>query len=254
MKEQESLENNKERGNETITDKEIKKITEEILEDIGITSEYSNSPEVKERLQKTERLLKRLPDDVSNQINTNYSRFFVSEIKDNLDNLELLKKRLEDEVVVDLGAGNTGKVFRLLNNENIEVDSYIFVDKFEEFGIKRWGKDLNKARQENKDAAPDFRIGVEVDDMLRFVSKLPNSSVSFIMCGVDNEIIESNKYWERLFKQIRRSLSDDGLFAGLRFGLHLQPQKNLKTDFFNDITPTQSRAAGSDLNILEKKI
>lgn len=139
---------------------------------------------------------------------------------------------LKDRVVVDLASG-AGKELRIYILANVAgAAGYIAVDKnedaIEELGVRarfgEWyeqekGKDegelrKNKLQEINKDYGVKREKAIPIslvnEDMLTFVKKLPDNSVSFVMSGVDFNIMSDFDYMGKVEEEVRRSLHPDG--------------------------------------------
>jgi len=132
--------------------------------------------------------------------------FLDSPVNDNSKKISYLKEKLKGKIVVDLGCGGVGSV-----HDNISIMARLGVKNY--IGID---VDLNALH-----ANLILIEGLEMplvryikEDMLVFASKLKDKSVNFFMCGIDNTIIKSDVYWERLGEQLARATEDNGLIFG----------------------------------------
>lgn len=89
------------------------------------------------------------------------------------------------------------------------------------------------------------RVDYINDDMLKFVSKLPDKSTNFLINGIDDSIIRNNKYWEKLSKELYRATEDSGIITGYGSAFYHFEK------YFRDITPKV--IVIEDFKILKKK-
>jgi SAM-dependent methyltransferase len=131
--------------------------------------------------------------------------------------LELFK----DQVVVDLGAGATPAGYLL--SELLRARAYVGVELYNYGSLEILMRTLSKNKRLNmgiegdiKDS-PDFYkhnipYSIVPSDILSFLRRLPDDSVSILMGGIDTGVISDDSYRRQIFEEIKRVLSKDGGF------------------------------------------
>jgi hypothetical protein len=123
--------------------------------------------------------------------------------KETLEKAEKILHRLKGQIVVDLGASDWPWIYKTANM--FEARAYIGVD------ITPFGRYF-KSKVERE--VSDIRIPASYvqEDMLTFLKRLPDNSVSIFACGIDCYILNDNlDYIENLEKEIARVLSFNGV-------------------------------------------
>ena len=149
---------------------------------------------------------------------------------------------VENQVVVDLGAGS-GDCMMYNFCSTAGAKGYVGVDKFRDGFSEFFSKNdedaiLNKQIQRSKRDHVSERIvkenfhaipgaGVK-EDMLAFLRRLPDKSVSVITNGIDYHVIESQEYRNEVGKEIERVLHPEGVYITLGSDI---PIRNLKDIF-----------------------
>ena len=187
--------------------------------------EYKNDPKVIERLTNAERIAKKMENDNPKHPFYAESGFesamsLVEGIFYDEEQIEVLKQKLENEIIVDLGCG-TRQSWTPLIAKAFKSSLYIGIEKYldlDELELKRFELELkNKNQTRLKKFELELKNNTQTNfifskqDMLMFVSTLPDNSVNFIISGIDDIIIPDEKYWEALEIQIRRSLKPKGV-------------------------------------------
>ena len=130
----------------------------------------------------------------------------AEENPEKLEVFDYLVSKVKGNIVVDLGGTNMRRFASALG-----AKAYIGVDKFayEEEHPRNAYVDLTPTERKK-----DTDIISVKNDMLDFVSRLPDDSVCIIMNGIDGEIIRSDEYHTALAKEIMRVTKKDGLAFG----------------------------------------
>lgn len=144
---------------------------------------------------------------------TNLSRFFWN----SLDNKEMepikniLEKKLDGKSLVDLGCGrNDGnlplslkiplKEFTAVDIDVPEKEDQIYsIKKMKENGIKN--------------------ASIVKEDLLRYVTNLPDKSTNFFLSAINDDVIMEEKYWKYLSEEISRVTEDKGIVIDGGVGL-----------------------------------
>lgn len=148
-----------------------------------------------------------------------------------LEQNRLLKDGLKDQIVVDLGAGNMYGYATALGGG---ARGYVAIDKFydlageyrnpervREFVDKKWPLYCR-----DKELIP---AAAEQDDMLSFLKRLPDNSVSIISSGHIFLFGDDGEYVMELKKEMLRVLSPSGLFIENE-GISLSNDKNFVSE------------------------
>lgn len=128
---------------------------------------------------------------------------------------ESVGRCFENQIVVDLGAGNMYGYYASVHGK---AKGYIGVDKFRDLSTsyrepkkvqemvdKFWGYPLGEKR-------PLIPVAIEVEDMLTFLRRLPDNSVSIISSG-HFQLIQNQEYIDEVGKEMERVLIPDGLLV-----------------------------------------
>ena len=135
---------------------------------------------------------------------------YASEDKEeNVVNLEILN-RLKDQVVIDLGAGDTGlRIYYSITE--IGARGYVGVD-LSTRNSERLKSNLAEDSWVTKDYPKEKLIPAVVvnEDMLTFLKRLPNKSVSIIASGLSDGILPEI-YEKDVEQEIKRVLDPKGV-------------------------------------------
>lgn len=124
-----------------------------------------------------------------------------------------IKEKLKDKTLIDLGGG-------------WEIN-HLDKEKITELGIKKYQvvDKLPFGRQERNEAimgkvshlnVPDDMDATHIqDDLLHFVSRLPDNSSNFFMGAIDSYVIPEGKYWEYLAEEITRATENKGIIIAV---------------------------------------
>ena len=145
-------------------------------------------------------------------------------------------RRFKDQIVVDLGAGVTLDGYRIV--ETTGAKAYIAVEPFNATPLKdEFNSPTNLAKKRLPDAK-HLKIAVVREDMLTFLKRLPDNSVSILVSGIDCMIIEE-EYGELVAAEIERVLDPNGAFVEWVLGrvfdgsLNIIHPKSLNQERFN---------------------
>ena len=129
---------------------------------------------------------------------------------------EKLRRGFSDQVVVDLGSGEN--IMGLRTASLLGARGYIAVEKYWPDklleNIKSIGSDPGK--DPNMRTIP---VAIAPEDMLTFLRRLPDESVSVMAVGIDEYILDSNQpgvssYIQAVNDEINRVVSRTGVFIG----------------------------------------
>lgn len=116
---------------------------------------------------------------------------------------DFLRTRLAGQTLVDLGS-NKAELSGFAREMGVE--EYVSVD------IRHMNWNANdpeiKVTTIESEGLRNVRVG---DDMLDFVARLPDGSVSFTINGITPVIISNREYHEALAKEMLRAMSSDGV-------------------------------------------
>ncbi|MEI7424743.1 MAG: hypothetical protein WCK10_01340 [Candidatus Staskawiczbacteria bacterium] len=169
-----------------------------------------------------------------NNATDDFWRIYISEIasgyrsKEKNSKISEGLKLFENQTVVDLGAGSRPSGYLLsqllgakayvgveicgINTASLENNSEIlntYIDWVKKNDVYR----LNKCAEIIPDLyASKIPYSIVNQDMLSFLKRLPDNSVSITMGGVGPEIMKDNEYWKEVFKEVERVLSKNGGF------------------------------------------
>ena len=117
---------------------------------------------------------------------------------------DFLKEKLADQILVNLACGEYRPV------------AY----RFQKLGPKVVvNVDMSKAKGLRADHKKNLVVG---EDILEFVSRLPDNFCSFTISGFDDHVMPEKEYHEALMTEVCRSLKEDGILFGNKSNvLHL---------------------------------
>lgn len=105
-------------------------------------------------------------------------------------------EKLKDQIIVNLACGN----------ESALVNTF---KRFSPRGIVN--VDISKPAGIKTDARHRVVVG---EDVLEFVSRLPDDFCSFTVSGLDSNVLPSKEYHEALLQEVHRSLKKEGILFG----------------------------------------
>lgn len=124
--------------------------------------------------------------------------------------LKLAKKKLHDEIIIDLGCGvssmNALEVCSILG-----VDTYIGVD-FQEMNRELSYLDMFESKGRLRRGTKKIKAIKVQGDFFNFVGRLRDGSVSYMLNGIDNFVVNGGQRW--LTKQIHRTTKEKGVVIG----------------------------------------
>tara|TARA_B100000315_G_C14370738_1_gene492836 strand:- start:3 stop:695 length:693 start_codon:yes stop_codon:yes gene_type:complete len=155
--------------------------------------------------------------DASKRLNTLDGKSFNNPYIEGFDKYEELERLhpFQGDVLVDLGSGS-GKRGLPTSIKIAKLGGaigYVSVDLFKE----EWCNDYDKAQGVSKIAARymkelDIPIAVVQEDMLSFLKRLPNRSISALCSGIDRDIVE-NEYGVQVQEELKRTINRAILFG-----------------------------------------
>ncbi len=152
------------------------------------------------------------------------------------ETLSILKEKFKDQIVVDLGFGNSDIGFFLASL--LGAKAYVAVDNYPINKNKLDGLTETKINEKLVDStnmlkggeweeknrkilqkvitAKAIPVSIVKDNILDFLRRLPDNSVSFFAFGVDINMIPDDKYIEAVNREMQRVLSQKGGYLELR--------------------------------------
>lgn len=120
-----------------------------------------------------------------------------------------LRKKTMGKILIDLGAGGGHRMQDLAKKIGAKV--YIKVDK-------TFGKDETPFDPSNDLSAGKMDGEMQVvtikDDLLDFISRIPDGSVCITINGINSSLIEGGDYHDELAEEIGRAMHPDGVVFG----------------------------------------
>ena len=117
--------------------------------------------------------------------------------------IRTLFKRFNSQVVLDLGAGNDSKFYNSVSD--FDINGYIGVELFHEERL------LDGLR--NSFNSKKIPFAVVREDMLNFLKRIPDNSVSVHISGIDEIIIPDISYHKKVIQEISRVLHPRGVYT-----------------------------------------
>ena len=214
--------------------------------------DYEKDPISKKKVEEMESFVQSLdPEESGQPLPQQFSQHFIEfMLRQNGDELDkkrysIIKEKLKDQIVVDLGVGYSYPVLLPFLKE-IGVKEFIGIEKFLGENSSEY-IDYIKEEIRKQKISGDYLM----DDLLVFLSKLPDNSVSIIMNGIDSYVIDSGRYWDKLYKELCRVTHSKGIVTG--YGSDISDQYSRMRETFNDIDPIDPEFRSRDIKILEKK-
>ena len=158
------------------------------------------------------------------------------------------------EIVVDLGAGEMIDAYTLCAAGGAKA--YVAVDLPETIEMKisvleqmvKKGVDLyTDELNEHGIDVPKIPTSIEKTDMLSFLRRLPNNSVSIFMSGIDEYVIPNPDYRKEVLNEIERVLSTSG--ALVQWATYELNPHNLKKEI---ISPLRNPYSDAQLVVYKK--
>jgi hypothetical protein len=139
-----------------------------------------------------------------------------------------LESAFNGQIVIDLGAGCDPIGFLIADRAHAK--GYVGVEPH--FGNRLAPKiaAMKNPSLRNiveKSIEPECALGetlaaVVAEDMLRFLKRLPEGSVSVFCSGIDRLVIDDESYRNTVAKEIVRVLSQNGAYIGQSWGGHIE--------------------------------
>lgn len=127
---------------------------------------------------------------------------------------------LKDQVLVDIGAGQTPNGYYIATQAGARA--YIGVESYNFEGLKEnFDKGKKYIAKEAKEGDhPLIPLALEREDMLAYLKRLPDHSVSILASGLDDFILVDEQYRYELQEEIARVLHKDGAFINYDSALY----------------------------------
>ena len=167
-----------------------------------------------------------------------YTDKFIPEFAEKI-NTEI-QNLFENEVVVDLGAGREGTGFLIADRAHAKAyvaDEPNFKEQLIPVIAVLKNPSLinqigNQGAVEPEHEVSKIPVAVVAEDMLTFLKRLPDNSVSIFCSGIDELVMDDNAIRNAIAKEIRRVLSPTGGYVGAGNGhIKLSEDSNIKVEF-----------------------
>jgi hypothetical protein len=127
--------------------------------------------------------------------------------------LTAIFKHFQGQIVIDLGAGESCYVHNLCSV--INANAYIGVEKFFADTLKNSiSKSTTESIEREFSRKPDevkpIPAAIEKEDMLSFLRRLPDNSVSIFASGLDTNVIPDRDYRKQVRNELQRVLHPNG--------------------------------------------
>lgn len=166
----------------------------------------------------------------SNHFDNNFMPEFLKAVSDftcNPETLEILRRRFKDQILVDLGPGTSRGGYDVA--VALGCKGYVAVERF-------WHQQLtegSRSEYETLDRVdalykkyhffqtrkgnikPEIHLipaSVAAEDMLTFLRRLPDNSVSVLTSGIDTTILVNTEHRREIAKELQRVLSEKGMY------------------------------------------
>lgn len=179
-------------------------------------------PDIKPPFKKSIRGVDYRTNDFRDEYSATFLESYLGMYTRYEETFDFLKERFSGQVVVDFGSGDSvnGYFLALL----FGAKGYVGVDSFHSERLKNHLthhgslKIFNSVCPHDYDTSsrPELKelipASVIADDMLSFLKRLPDNSVSIFTFGIDNNVIPDRKYREAAAKEIPRVLNESGVY------------------------------------------
>ena len=118
-----------------------------------------------------------------------------------------LKRGFGGKVVVDLGCGASPFGVKLC--AKIGADTYVGVETSE--FLLRIGLNILEVQKSDLEGNTDIGFFIVITDLLKFLSRLPDASVNFMINGMGWEILKRLEYRERAAREVERATEKNGM-------------------------------------------
>lgn len=179
---------------------------------------------------------------------------------------EVLGERFKDQILVDLGAGRSqGYLIGVL----LGCKGYVGVEKFfskqltesvRKTSLKSVEANFEKAEffleelfQAEKPEMHLVPASIVSEDMLSFLQRLPDSSVSILASGIDEHVIPDNNYRAEISKELERVLSRNGMCITYESDISTGGLKSFDSTFKKDGASGSAGFAMLKSNLFVKK-
>jgi len=124
------------------------------------------------------------------------------------------EQKLKGDILIDLGGGDSRTIHEMA--DIVGVKTYINVDVGSDndpyaghpMPAENYWRLSNEQREIPMEAMDVY------DDMLDFVSRLPDNSSNFILNGIDSYVLKNEEYRKALFKELVRATKEGGVLFG----------------------------------------
>lgn len=157
-----------------------------------------DNPEVMKRVLEVNTFIASLPEKQFHAFDSDFARTFLNSVHP--DVLLELERHFSNKIIVDLGCGTNSEVLRFFETS---AQGYIGVD----LGVGELRQRMLREKESR-----EYPVSLISDDMLHFVSSLPDNSANFFMSGIDSTIVKNSEYRIRLGKEISRATEKGGVF------------------------------------------
>ncbi len=142
----------------------------------------------------------------------------ISELRSDIENkspLTSIFRYFRNQIVVDLGAGESYYLHNLASI--LGAKAYVGVEKYHANTLKEnIGRSTPETIERDFDRGPanvePIPAAIESEDMLSFLRRLPDNSVSIFASGIDRNIICDNEYLQAVRDEIARVLHPEGAY------------------------------------------
>ncbi len=211
------------------------------------SEQWKNNDIISTRVQEAEKFINNLPElEAGVFLTTGFSVFFIDSYLENEEERTLIEDKVKGKIIVDLGAGNSLDRVSPYFAE-MGAKEFVAVDKFfQKDDVNR--DSLNTILESLRDKFKTQGTNVDYfqDDMLVFLSKLPDKSANFVLNGLDDNIISYN-YWNKLAEELYRTTYDGGVVMGTNSEFYKLGEK------FKNISSTGKKDYHNYEGIFEKQ-
>ncbi len=171
---------------------------------------------LKKKMQEVDEFLEKVPENKFMLGTTpgHFSGSLAQNLETSQEDLQFIKEKLSGETLIDLGCGEPGYTDAHLKELGISLAAYVGVDK-KEFEQK-WVEESKKQG--------GFPVEYINEDLLRFVAKIPDNSVNFLISGIDEDVLRDSEYRKRLMVEIVRATKQGGLVLNYHGAYDLSPK------------------------------
>ena len=155
------------------------------------------------------------------------------EMLERSDCLNDARQHFKDNILVDLGAGRNIDGYILANTALAKA--YIGVEQYHSNALNTILSDMQYVRERLK-CKKLIPASIAAEDMLSFLTRLPDDSVAVLTSGIDLVILSDDDYAKEVDQEIARVLHPDSAYLSFYSNFDPELQAHPKNDSYQKFT------------------